>query len=54
MRTKTPAAPTFTVVAETAYHPVIGSWVYKRCWVRLSDGTVDLYDLPAYPLGGAR
>lgn len=56
MRTKSaPQAPTFTVIAPTAHYRIdrVTGWVYCETWVRMADGSVELWDLPEYPIGSA-
>jgi hypothetical protein len=43
-----------TILEETNHFPIIGGWVYQDCWVRLADGSVDLYSIPLRPLGGLK
>jgi hypothetical protein len=47
-------APSLEVVRESNYFPIHGGWVWRECLVRLTDGTVAVYDIPQYPVGGAR
>lgn len=50
---KAPAAPAFTVVQETNRFPVAQGWVWQECIVRTATGTLELWEIPLRPLGGA-
>lgn len=46
--------PTYEIIQPTTYYAIHDRWVYHTCWVRLPDGTVQLWDIPESPLGAAQ
>lgn len=51
---RTRTAPTFQVVELTQHWTIERGWYMRDAWVRLEDGTVELFGLPDGRVGDAR
>jgi hypothetical protein len=44
----------YQIISPTSHYTIRDRWIFRDCWVRTTDGVLELWMIPDGPIGGTK